>query len=90
MHVIYNGLTLGRRVDCRAPFQKPYRLLAIGRFARTKGFPELLTAMARLRDDGFPVRLTLVGDGNWKRKLVEMAQAPASGRSGGHAGLRAQ
>lgn len=56
----------------------------------TKGFPELLTAMARLRDDGFPVRLTLVGDGNWKRKLVEMAQAPASGRSGGHAGLRAQ
>ena len=72
VHVIYNGLTLGRRVDCRAPFQKPYRLLAIGRFARTKGFPELLTAMARLRDDGFPVRLTLVGDGNWKRKLVEM------------------
>ena len=66
VHVIYNGLTLGRRVDCRAPFQKPYRLLAIGRFARTKGFPELLTAMARLRDDGFPVRLTLVGDGNWK------------------------
>ncbi|MBR2609981.1 glycosyltransferase family 4 protein [Desulfovibrio sp.] len=72
VHVIYNGLTLGRRVDCRAPFQKPYRLLAIGRFARTKGFPELLTAMARLRDDGFPVRLTLVGDGNWKRKLVEI------------------
>ena len=72
VHVIYNGLTLGRRVDCRAPFQKPYRLLAIGRFARTKGFPELLTAMARLRDDGFPVRLTLVGDGNWKRKLVDM------------------
>ena len=59
-------------MDCRAPFQKPYRLLAIGRFARTKGFPELLTAMARLRDDGFPVRLTLVGDGNWKRKLVDM------------------
>ena len=72
VHVIYNGLTLGRRVDCRAPFQKPYRLLAIGRFARTKGFPELLTAVARLRDDGFPVRLTLVGDGSWKRKLVEM------------------
>lgn len=72
VHVVYNGLTLQRRTECRAPFREPYRLLAIGRFARTKGFPELLTTMARLRDEGLPVSLTLVGDGSWKRKLVAM------------------
>ena len=52
--------------------QPPYRLLAVGRFARTKGFPDLLTAMARLRREKVPVTLTLVGDGNWHRKLVKL------------------
>ena len=52
--------------------QPPYRLLAVGRFARTKGFPDLLTAMARLRRENVPVTLTLVGDGNWHRKLVKL------------------
>ena len=57
------------------PMQPPYRLLAVGRFARTKGFPELLTAMARLRRENVPVTLTLVGDGNWRRKLTKMRDA---------------
>lgn len=69
VHVVYNGLTLARRTECEMPFTPPYRLLAVGRFCRTKGFPELLTMMARLRREGLPVRLTLVGDGGWRRKL---------------------
>jgi len=52
----------------------PYRLLAVGRFARTKGFPYLLTAMARLRRENVPVTLTLVGDGRWRRKLTAMCE----------------
>lgn len=69
VHVVYNGLTLARRTECEMPFTPPFRLLAVGRFCRTKGFPELLTMMARLRREGLPVHLTLVGDGGWRRKL---------------------
>lgn len=72
VHAIYNSLTFRPRGQCAMPMQAPYRLLAVGRFARTKGFPELLTAMARLRRENVPVTLTLVGDGNWHHKLVKM------------------
>ena len=50
----------------------PYRLLAVGRFARTKGFPDLLSAMARLQRENVPVSLTLVGNGRWRLKLMGM------------------
>lgn len=69
VHAVYNGLTLAQRTECEMSFTPPYRLLAVGRFCRTKGFPELLTAMARLRREGIPVHLTLVGDGGWRHKL---------------------
>lgn len=72
VHAVYNGLTLAQRTECEMPFTPPYRLLAVGRFCRTKGFPELLTMMARLRREGLPVQLTLVGDGGWRRKLHAM------------------
>lgn len=73
VHLIYNGLTLATqgRAGSR-PEGLPWRILAVGRFARTKGFPELLTALARLKRENFPVRLTLVGDGAWKRRLLGM------------------
>lgn len=71
--LVYNGLTFPPATPARrlAP-NPPYHVLAVGRFARTKGFPELLTAMARLRRENFPIRLTLVGDGAWRRKLTAM------------------
>lgn len=73
VQLVYNGLTLPDREKWQpgnaagAP-----AILAIGRFARTKGFPELFTAMARLKRENFPVRLTLVGDGVWRRKLLTL------------------
>ncbi len=70
VRLIYNSLTFTEREPCAMPMEPPYRLLAVGRFARTKGFPELLTAMARLRRERVPARLTLVGDGAWRRKLT--------------------
>ena len=72
VHAIYNSLTFSPRGQCAMHMQPPYRLLAVGRFARTKGFPDLLTAMARLRRENVPMTLTLVGDGNWHRKLVKL------------------
>ncbi|MDE5880030.1 MAG: glycosyltransferase family 4 protein [Desulfovibrio sp.] len=70
VRLIYNSLTFTEREPCALPMQAPYRLLAVGRFARTKGFPELITALARLRRERVPVRLTLVGDGAWRGRLV--------------------
>ena len=72
VHAIYNSLTFTPKGQCAVSMRPPYRLLAVGRFARTKGFPDLLTAMARLRREKVPVTLTLVGDGNWHRKLVKL------------------
>ncbi len=74
VRLIYNSLTFTQRAACELPMRPPYRLLAVGRFARTKGFPELLTAMARLRREGVPVRLTLVGDGSWRRRLSALGR----------------
>ena len=68
--LVYNSLTLETATTCACPCQPPYRILAVGRFCRTKGFPYLLTAIARLRRERFPVRLTLVGDGVWKRRIL--------------------
>lgn len=72
VHPVYNSLTFTQSLTCAVKLQPPYRLLAVGRFARTKGFPDLLTAMARLRRERVPVRLTLVGDGPWRRRLTAM------------------
>lgn len=63
VRLVYNSLTLNRRGESAVSMRPPYNLLAVGRFARTKGFDVLLTAMARLRREGFPCHLTLIGDG---------------------------
>lgn len=70
VRLVYNSLTFTEREPCGIPMRAPYRLLAVGRFARTKGFPELITALARLRRERVPVRLTLVGDGAWRGRLT--------------------
>ena len=64
--LVYNALTLPKAPSLRAMPEPPYRILAVGRFARTKGFAYLMTAMARLKREAFPCHLTLVGDG-WLR-----------------------
>ena len=43
--------------------EPPYRLLAVGRFCRTKGFDVLIDACALLARRGFRFQLTLVGAG---------------------------
>lgn len=72
IHVIYNSCTFIPTGECAVAMRPPYRLLAVGRFARTKGFPDLLTAIARLRREHVPVTLTLVGDGRLRRKLTAL------------------
>ncbi|MBD5552853.1 MAG: glycosyltransferase family 4 protein [Desulfovibrio sp.] len=73
VRLVYNSLTFAENcAPPQRPAPPPYRILAVGRFARTKGFPELMTALCRLKRERFPVRLTLVGDGAWKRRLLSL------------------
>ncbi|KHK02350.1 glycosyltransferase family 4 protein [Desulfovibrio sp. TomC] len=60
---IYNSLTLTGRTPSPVHMEPPYRLLAVGRFCRTKGFDVLIDACALLARRNFPFQLTLVGAG---------------------------
>ena len=60
---IYNSLTLTGRDTSPVHMEPPYRLLAVGRFCRTKGFEVLIDACALLARRNFPFQLTLVGAG---------------------------
>lgn len=71
--LVYNSFSFSNKAPRgKSSFKAPYRILAVGRFVRTKGFPELLTAMARLRRENFPVELTLVGDGAWRGRIERL------------------
>lgn len=73
VRLVYNPLDFSHSTKAaRHPATPPYRILAVGRFARTKGFPDLFTVMARLKRERFPVQLTLVGDGAWRHRLEAM------------------
>ncbi len=63
VNLVYNSLTLRENGDCDAAMVEPLKLLAVGRFARTKGFDVLLKACALLKKQGVRFRLTLVGAG---------------------------
>lgn len=73
--LVYNSLDFPTsEANLEACPRPPYKLLAVGRFVRTKGFPFLISAVARLRRENFPVTLTLVGDGSWRPRLEKMIQ----------------
>nr|WP_272881486.1 glycosyltransferase [Fundidesulfovibrio soli] len=54
--------------------REPYRLLAIGRFVKTKGLDVLLDACAILREMGADFRLTLAGSGRIEGALRKQAE----------------
>ena len=74
VHLIYNALTVGEGEPVDVRMEPPFHVVSVGRFVPKKGFDVLLTAMARLRREGVPVKLTLVGDGFLRRQLVGLCQ----------------
>lgn len=72
--LVYNGLSFNQNECQIIDRSNNFKILAIGRFARTKGFPDLLTAVARLRRENVPVELTLVGDGFLRGKLQRLCR----------------
>jgi colanic acid/amylovoran biosynthesis glycosyltransferase len=70
--VTYNGVPLRADRDAPVAMRPPYRLLAMGRFVRKKGFDQLLYAAKLLADAEVDFRLTIAGDGalRWPLKWL--------------------
>jgi len=63
INLVYNSLTLRENGEAAVAMTSPLKLMAVGRFARTKGFDVLLKACKLLKDRGVAFKLTLVGAG---------------------------
>lgn len=72
--VTYNGVPLKPGSVATVPMRPPYRLLAVGRFVRKKGFDQLLGAVKLLTDAKVDCRLTIAGDGPRRRHLQRLAR----------------
>ncbi|WP_027192382.1 glycosyltransferase family 4 protein [Fundidesulfovibrio putealis] len=63
INLVYNSLTLRENGEAAVAMTPPLKLMAVGRFARTKGFDVLMRACKILKDRGISFKLTLVGAG---------------------------
>lgn len=76
---VYNGVEVGelasREVTADASTVDAPHIAAVGRLVAKKGWPVLLDAIALLRDEGMPVRTTLVGSGPLEAELREQCDA---------------
>jgi glycosyltransferase involved in cell wall biosynthesis len=62
-----------RRRACLAREGRPFRLLAVGRLVRQKGFDTAITALARLGRNRASYSLTLAGEGPERARLERLA-----------------
>lgn len=72
--LVYNALTLSPQPRPQRGNRPEFRLLAAGRFVPTKGFPYLLSACDVLKRQGINFKLTFVGDGSLRNKLVRQTE----------------
>lgn len=69
---VYNGLDLQPLIDARASADRsraPGGILSVGRLIEKKGYPDLVTACAHLRDQGIPFTCRIVGEGPLEEAL---------------------
>jgi glycosyltransferase involved in cell wall biosynthesis len=69
---IYLGAPMAKAQRQAIPVSPPFRLLAVGRFVRKKGFPVLLEACRLLAEQGVDFHLTLAGDGPERPQIVKL------------------
>ena len=84
----YHGVTLERFAPAERVggpgATEPFRILSCGSLHPRKGFPVLLEACARLRDEGRAFRCAILGDGPERPRLERLI---ADRRLGGHVAL---
>lgn len=72
VRTVYHGTDLAAfRVERREP--EDLHILAVGTLRHCKGYDTLLRAAVRLRDQGIPTRVTIVGDGEERPMLTRLA-----------------
>lgn len=71
VHCVYHGidLSLFSTKDRTTTASAPYHIMTVARFVEKKGLPEVLHAIALLRQRGLQVRYTLIGDGAQRKKI---------------------
>lgn len=75
IHVVYNGLNVeALAVEPRVE-EEPPLILSVGRLIEKKGFPMLIDACARLREQGVPFRCEIIGDGPLRDTLAVQIEA---------------
>ena len=77
VHRIYHGIDIdlfSRNEEERKPLP-PYRLLTVARLTSKKGLPTVLKALRHLCDQGVPVKHTLIGDGDDRRKILSLIKS---------------
>jgi colanic acid/amylovoran biosynthesis glycosyltransferase len=70
----YNGVPLNSHREAPVKMERPFQLLALGRFVGKKGYDFLLQACRILADRGVEFRLTMAGDGPLRAQLGKLAQ----------------
>jgi colanic acid/amylovoran biosynthesis glycosyltransferase len=75
--VVHMGVDLERYRPRERPLRREgdVRVLVVGRLVRHKGHALLLDALARLRDEGLILQLTIAGEGEERQTLAEIAAA---------------
>ena len=71
---VYSPLTLDHCDQAELRLEPPFRLLAVGRLVRKKGFEFLIKACAILAAQGLDFRLDLVGSGPCRKRLDRMVR----------------
>ncbi len=72
IHRVYHGIDVNLFSTSTAPFSRTeeYNILTVARMTAKKGLPTVYKAIRRLRDIGYPVKHTLIGDGEDRRRIL--------------------
>ncbi len=74
IHRIYHGIDIdlfARKGKEMKP-SPPYRVLTVARMTTKKGLPTVYRALRHLRDQGFPIQHTLIGDGEDREQILSL------------------
>jgi glycosyltransferase involved in cell wall biosynthesis len=73
IHRIYNGLPLSQ-YNYRAPDDRAKKIVAVGRLVEKKGFSDLISACAILRQIGLAIPCEIIGEGEFEDSLRSQIQ----------------